>query len=176
MSFPRKPLSALPFMGIIISQDIDYAKLIKELEADFGEILFERPLIPLDWTEYYTSEMGEKLFRSWIFFKELIDPSEIVAIKHRSRVIEDKYSVGNNRRVNLDPGYVNAARVVLSTFKDFSHRVYMFDGVYAEVTMQFRGTDFRAEEWTFSDYIDEKNLPYFHKARKLYMELLRSNS
>ncbi len=170
MSRPHKPIPVMPFVGIIADGKIDRAILT---EMNLGNPLVERPPIPFRWTDYYQPEMGDDLLRSWIFFDRLIDPTEIVELKHKSRDIEDRLSNNNHRTVNIDPGYIAPSHLVLSTYKDFSHRIYVGDSVYCEVTLQFRGGIWRPEAWTFADYRDAENQEFFTDARDIYMKMLR---
>ena len=81
--------------------------------------------------------------------------------------------VEEKRRVNLDPGYLLLSRLVLSTFKDFAHRIYLGRGVFAEVTLIFREGSFRPLPWTYPDYAAPETIALFNKAREDYKKLLR---
>ena len=54
--------------------------------------------------------------------------------------------------MNLDPGYITPAKLVLASTKDHAHRLYLADGIYAEVTLAFRGKQWQPLEWTYPDY------------------------
>ncbi|MCP4534749.1 MAG: DUF4416 family protein, partial [Delftia sp.] len=59
---------------------------------------------------------------------------------------------GPDRPINLDVGYVEPSKLVLASMKNFSHRIYLRDGVYAEVTLMFRKGLWEPLGWTFPDY------------------------
>ncbi|MCP4631866.1 MAG: DUF4416 family protein, partial [candidate division Zixibacteria bacterium] len=109
-----------------------------------------------DNTKYYNDEMGEKLFRKFVSFEELIDPSQLPAIKIFSNDIELRFSRPGcdspKRRVNIDPGYLELSKLILASTKNFSHRIYLNDGIYGEVTLIFRGNEFTYLDWTYPDY------------------------
>jgi hypothetical protein len=77
------------------------------------------------------------------------------------------------RIVNIDPGYLNESRLVLASCKDFSHRIYLDKGVYAEVTMIYRGDGFQPLEWTYPDYQCPEALNFFSGLRSDYQKQLK---
>lgn len=80
----------------------------------------------------------------------------------------------SRRRINLDPGYLDLARVVLVSTKDFSHRIYLCNGIYAETTLVYsaegavREGGYHPLPWTYPDFRTEEYLSFFKKARGLY--------
>jgi hypothetical protein len=50
------------------------------------------------------------------------------------------------RPLNLDPGYLTEAKLVLATTKDRNHRLYLDRGIFAEVTLCYQrgGSGWRA--------------------------------
>ncbi|MEI8217519.1 MAG: DUF4416 family protein, partial [Elusimicrobiota bacterium] len=68
--------------------------------------------------------------------------------------------------MNIDPGYVTPAKVVLASTKDYSHRIYLSDGIYAEVTMMFQKGSYVFLPWTYSDYQSKAALQFFNRIRK----------
>ena len=85
--------------------------------------------------------------------------------------MENKFSAaggpGRLRRINLDPGYVTEAKVVLATSKDFAHRMYIGDNIYAEVTLRYDAKEgvFAPHDVTYPDFRSEAYLQLFKKAR-----------
>ena len=128
--------------GIIYSQEDIYHKTIFDLERKFGQIDLQSQRIDFDFTDYYYPEMGKPLFRKFISFKKLRSPCQFINIKLFCLNIEKKYSKKNKRTVNIDPGYINEAKVVLTTTKDFSHRIYLSKGVFAEVVLYYKNNNF----------------------------------
>jgi hypothetical protein len=174
MSKPFKVKPVYYFTGLIFRKDILFDDITALLTTTYGEIDAIIPPIDFRWTSYYKGEMGQNLLRSWVFFRELINPSLIVRKKLESLPLEEKFSDEKGQRfVNIDPGYMTPARIVLSTFKDFSHRIYLGDSVYAEVTMIFVNNTFHALPWTYPDYSDPENVREFIRIRNGYMKRLR---
>jgi hypothetical protein len=77
------------------------------------------------------------------------------------------------RPINIDPGYVHRYKVVLATTKDHSHRVYISEGIYAEVTLHWSQNVWTPWPWTYADYQTEEALRFFTKARADYLAQLQ---
>ncbi|HLF85879.1 MAG TPA: DUF4416 family protein, partial [Nitrospiria bacterium] len=69
------------------------------------------------------------------------------------------------RMINIDPGYLNMAKVVLATTKDFSHRIYLKDGIYAEVTLIYVGDSYYPLPYTFPDFRSKDYIGLFNSVR-----------
>ena len=83
--------------------------------------------------------------------------------------MEDRSRSNGARTVNIDPGYITEAKLVLLTAKDFSHRIYQKDGIFAESTLFFQDHSFRPWPWTYPDYASAEMVEYFNQVRELYM-------
>jgi len=177
MAVIRNVIPVKFFLGLIYSQEVSQWDLERELQKHFGVI--DRKSQVLDFsgfTDYYAPEMGSRLFRAWWSFHQLNDPGKLPELKHVSNQLEDEYlksSENSGRIVNIDPGYINEARVVLASCKDFSHRVYLGQGVYGEVTLIYRGDGFKPVEWTYPDYQCPEALRYFQTLRDDYRKQLK---
>ncbi len=146
------------------------------LERSFGPVDLESPTWPFEHTDYYTDEMGEELLRRIFSFKELIAPDNLVAAKHTTNRLEkeiaEEVAGGPPRPVNLDAGYVSLSKLVLATTKDYTHRVYLGGGIYAECTLRWRGGAFQPWEWTYPDYRTEEYREFFARVRDCCREKL----
>jgi len=142
----------------------------RAMVREFGEMDPGEKSYSFDFTDYYEEEMGGSLYRKIISFKRHVDPEDAYRIKLFSNSIEKDFGVNGRRTVNIDPGYVTEAKLVLLTTKDYSHRVHLRDGIFAEVTLHFQGRSFRPWPWTYPDYSSEKLIRYFNSVRQLYME------
>lgn len=146
------------------------------LDAEWGAIEWESELLPFDHTPYYQPEFGAGLVRRIWTFAALIDPSELAAIKVRTNELEGSWADGGRRKVNLDPGYVSPAKLVLATTKNHGHRIYLGQGIYAEVTLQYRDGAFRPWPWTYPDYATPHYCALFEGIRRTYLAQLRSRT
>jgi hypothetical protein len=168
MGKPANPKPALLFTGILYSDKSYLSKAKESLLKIFGSTLLETPPVSWDYSEYYKEEIGSPIMRTFIFFKNLINPTEIADIKLRTNDIETSLSIDGKRKVNLDPGYLTLANVVLATTKGYSHRIYLGKGIYGEVSLLYKEKDrtFIPHIFTYSDYQDKKCIEMFIKARE----------
>lgn len=159
------------FCGMIAADEAVFARAQAELEKFYGRIDHESGLIPFTFTDYYREEMGEKLWRKFVSFEALIDPRRIAEIKNETNAIEEQMAETEGgavrRRVNLDPGYLTLAKLVLATTKDFSHRLYVGKGIYTEVTLNFRKDGCTYHPWTYPDYRSEQYARFFLAVRRI---------
>ncbi len=135
----------------------------------FGAIDMVSLWFPFDFTTYYAPEMGSPLFRRVLAFKTLIQQTGLVDIKLATNEIERAYSAGGKRRVNLDPGYLVHERLVLATGKNYSHRIYLDKGIYADLTLTYRRGAFEALPWTYPDYAHYHLMSFLERVRKKYV-------
>jgi hypothetical protein len=138
----------------------------------FGNVLCESEVFNFDFSDYYAPEMGEKLKKQFFVFDRLFDPAELPHWKLTAIEIENRFKENNRRRINLDPGYIEAAKLVLSTTKNFDHRIYLGKGVYGDVQLRFRHGHFVTNEWTYTDYKRPEHVAFFEMARGKYRERL----
>lgn len=139
--------------------------VLDTLERKYGKIDIKSEVISFDFTTYYFSEMGCPLKRYWFSFSDLIFPEQLADIKLETNQIERDFSVDGKRRVNIDPGYLALSKLVLASTKDFSHRVYIKDGIYAEVTMRYIKKEFQFLPWTYPDYRTETFIRFISEVR-----------
>lgn len=141
------------------------------LTVFFGPILEESRARRFSYTGYYDEELGKDLKRKFVFFARPRDPSDLVEAKRFTVEVEMRMARHAGRTmarcVNLDPGYLTQAKVVLASGKDFSHRIYLGRGVHAEATLSFVNGSYRPHSYTFPEYRDEKNIALFNRMRQI---------
>ena len=167
-----KPLPVKLFCGLIGPGD-RLAESLRHLETEFGPVEFATPAALFDFTDYYRDEMGPDLLRKWIALKGLRERAYLALAKHLAVGIEERLGRGGKRTVNIDPGYVDEAQVVLSTAKNYAHRIYIGMGYYAEPTLVYVRGRFRPLEWTYPDYRSPQAMEFFERARASYHRDLR---
>ncbi len=151
-----------------------YAKLTHRL----GPIDFTSELMPFTSTAYYEAEMGKDIQRQFISFERLIDAGTLAEIKLFTNNVEQTFAIknseGNARRVNLDAGYICLAKLVLASTKDHAHRIYLSNGIYAEITLRFYRKTFQPWEWSYPDYRLPTYIAIFNHIRKIYRNQLEN--
>lgn len=166
-------------MGLLVTDEKVRRDCLERITQVFGPIDLQSRVEPFGLTKYYCDEMGESIFRQYISIDRLIQMHELPAIKHRTNELElelarEDEKGRRNRQANIDPGYVCNAKLVLATTKDFSHRIYMADGIFAEVTLYYmRPEGFRPYPWSYPDYAREEVCQFFNRVRDIYRRQIR---
>ena len=160
-------------IGFIFNKQVCFTAAKNILEKKFGKIDFESQILPFNLTDYYKKEFGNNLKRSFVSFSRLINPEDLPKIKIATNKIEERLSVKNKRRINIDPGYLELSKLVLATTKDYSHRIYLGGGIYGEVTLYYCNATFTAWEWTYPDYKTDTYIQIFNQIRATYAKQIR---
>ena len=173
MSTPSEADDVKLVLSLFSSDKLLIDGVIKRLEDVSGPTDRISPWLLFDRTRYYEKEMGWPLHRRFVSFKRLIRPEEIIDIKLKAVEMENEYLRDGNRLINIDPGYISLERLILATGKNYTHRVYMSRGIYADLTLIFNKGSFRPLEWTYMDYSDPMTIAYFNDERERYKRQLR---
>lgn len=177
-----KPVKLI--FSIISAEDKLFFEAKSLLTTFFGEIDLESEFQPFDYTLYYQNEMGEGLKQKLFSFEKLISPSELSQIKLKSNEWEFLWTTatGDNcsdvsgekkRKVNFDPGYLNLHKFILASTKDGPARIYLNDGIYAEITLRFINKSYRSTEWTYQNYQTELYVSFLNRVREEYKKQLQ---
>lgn len=133
---------------------LDWAR--ERIERSCGPLALGSDAFDFTETAYYAATMGDGLKKQFVACQRSIDPGDLPRIKRETNAWEAEYAaLGRHpepRPVNLDPGYVTPAKLVLASTKDHAHRLYLQDGIYAEVTLAFRQRQWQSLDWTYPDY------------------------
>jgi hypothetical protein len=149
----------------------------KRLENEFGPVGLRAVPYAFTQTEYYKSAMGPGLTKQLLAFQKPVPAEALAPIKHRTNALEAELAAAGTypepRPLNLDPGLLSLGKFVLATSKDQAHRVYLADGVYAEVTVRFEAGRFTPWPWTYADYRLPEVLEFLGTARDFYRRAVR---
>jgi len=128
------------------------------LEGLLGTVELQSELFPFNPTEYYTPTMGANLKRCFFAFQNFADPAGLADWKLETNALEERLrpilapSGVPPRPINIDPGYITSAKFLLASTKDFAHRIYLRDGIFAEITLSFRAGKWLSHQFTFPDF------------------------
>ena len=165
-------------IGVLTPEPCLLPAVYAQLTERLGPIDFASELLPFTSTSYYESEMGPGIQRQFISFQRLINADTLAAMKLFTNKVEQVFAVkkseGAARRVNLDAGYLCMAKLVLATTKDNAHRIYLRDGIYAEITLRFYRKTFQPWEWSYPDYRLPTYIAIFNQIRKIYRKQLNN--
>jgi hypothetical protein len=175
MSTPSAPKPAKLIIGVMMKDEALLAETAADLEDRYGPADRISPWLSFDFTDYYEKEMGGPLKRRLISFQRLIGQEVLPEVKLATNEIEKRLSAGGRRRVNIDPGYLTLERFVLATGKNFTHRIYLGRGIYADLTLLFTGGRFVSLEWTYPDYASDPIRTFLTETRERYRLDLRAH-
>jgi len=169
MSIPKKPLQAKLIVGVFMQDKRLFHGILPMLKTEFGVIDIISSWFDFDYTDYYEEEMGRSLFRRVVVFKDLIDIENLAHIKLSTNAIEKQYEEDGCRKINIDPGYMLPSRFILATGKDYSHRIYIGENIWADLTLIYKDRDFCTLDWTYPDYAAEDMRAFLLKVRSKYL-------
>jgi hypothetical protein len=131
----------------------------EQLQQVHGAIGRTGPAFDFQHTKYYEPTMGPGLQKQLLAFERLVAPEELPAIKLHTNDLENQLAAAGTypepRPLNLDPGLLTLGKFLLATTKDQAHRIYLRDGIYAEVTLRFQAGAYEPWPWTYADYREE---------------------
>jgi hypothetical protein len=128
--------------------------LLAALEEAFGAVDYRGPFSPFPEGAYYADEMGAPLWRGWLSFRGLVTPAFLPAWTRRFRDLEAALGRDGKRVFNLDPGYMDADKVVLASRKRGPFKIYLDEGVWADIVLGYSKGAFEPTPWTFPDFRD----------------------
>ena len=167
---PEPPAAAL-LVGLLAGTPARLESARVLLEAEWGRVALAS--VPRPWTEsaYYDAEMGTGLLRQFLGFEKPVAVDRLAALKRRAIELEASLAAGAPvaRPVNIDPGLVDANTLTLASTKRGGHRVWIGEGIWAEITLQFRNGAFQPLPWTYADYRRPDALEWLGAFRKLAM-------
>ena len=143
MSIPQESKPAKLFVSLISTSSSRITSVLSNLSGCYGTLDFVSAALRFDYTEYYHGEMGQPLIRRFASFDRLIRQDNLARIKVETNLLETELSVARKRTVNIDPGYLLAERLVLASGKNYAHRIYLSQGIYADLTLIYHDQDYR---------------------------------
>ena len=171
---PQSPDPVKLFVSILWSDENALDRAIDQLSKKWGETDFSGRDYPFDITDYYEPEMGKGLKRRIISFDRLVTPEIIREAKLFCNEIEENLKNNSGRQVNLDIGYLDHNKVVLASAKAAGQKIYLGDGIYADLIARYAQGKYRPFEWTFLDFKDGRYDQELGEIRSRYMMQLRS--
>ena len=173
----KEPKPVKLIVGILASDERCLAAARECLNSTLGVIDLASDVWTFDQTDYYTEQIGPHILRQFVTIEQLIDPGWLAAIKHQTNALEQQLAATLGlpfpRPVNLDPGTIEPSKLVLATTKNYSHRIYIGDRMYAEVTLIFDKGQWRPLPYTYPDYHRQEYFDFFSKVRLQLVQQLR---
>ncbi|MFH2035811.1 MAG: DUF4416 family protein [Candidatus Zixiibacteriota bacterium] len=170
MGIIKKPFPGRLIVSAIYSSIGALHDAILEIEKKYGPVEFETEELEFLHTTYYREEMGNDLKRKFFSFEKPAERDLLPEIKIWTNKLEEKFGERSGeyvfRKINLDPGILTLANLVLASTKDFSHRIYLSDGIYGEITLMYEKKKFVTLPWTYPDYTEPIVIEFLNKVRE----------
>jgi hypothetical protein len=163
------------FIGLIYRDEPRAEAACAGMSPLLGEIGIRSPAVPFAATGYYGDEMGAPLLRRFVAFRDWMPPERLPEVKIAAMGLEERLAVGARRTVNIDPGYLSAANVVIATAKNHYHRVMLRDGVYAHLEYVFKDGHLQCLPWTYPDFKSAAYLDFFNRLREQFKHELKAH-
>lgn len=162
------------FCAVLWNSSAEIESICKQLTTQWGPIDARSTAYDFNHTAYYKDEFGDRLRKQFFSFEQLVDVNTMPDIKILGNELEERFLSGEHRNVNIDPGYIANAKLVMPTTKNLPHRVYIGKNIYADLQLIYKKPTFHSILWTFADYKELFNLEFFNKVRERYMEQIAS--
>jgi hypothetical protein len=176
MAEPRPHPPALLVVAAFSRHPEALAWARQRLESAFGPVAEASPPFDFNQTTYYEATMGPGLRKQFLAFRDLVAADALAAVKRHTNALEEELARAGTypepRPLNLDPGLLTLGKFLLATTKDQAHRVYLRDGIFAEVTLRYHAGAFEPWPWTYADYRQPAVLATFQGLRELYRRRL----
>jgi hypothetical protein len=166
---PRPIEPVIRFVAIIASEDTVRQWALRLIVRQWGDTVEVSPPLPFEAGGYYTDEMGPRLTKVMVALRDPCDPAGLADWKLATNEWEmsamKEFPGGVVRPLNLDPGYITQAKLVLATVKDRDHRVYLHDGIFGEITLSYVAGQWIGHRWTYPDYRTEEVFEFATRCR-----------
>lgn len=146
------------------------------IEAAWGPVALTSPTFSFSETAYYAASMGTRLELELWACDELMPPTDLPERKRQTNLWEAAYAQEAadvvSRPLNLDPGYLTLAKLVLASTKDHAHRLYLGEGIFGEVTLNYVRGAWQPLPWTYPNYRRADYQEFLSRCREWYRERL----
>jgi hypothetical protein len=180
MGTAREPRPGKYFVALLSAEEDLCSAIEPELCALLGTVDLRSPILPWTASRFYEAEMGGGLLRRFVAFEPLLSLEALADIKLATQGLEARYRraglEGGGRRINLDPGYLEAGKVVLASTKNANQRIYLRGGIFAEVTLRYFDGAFHGCSYTYPDYLWPESLAFFAACRANYLATFRRSA
>ena len=176
----KEPKPVKLIAGILASDERCLTTAREALGSTLGAIDLSSDIWTFDQTEYYCEQIGPQILRQFVSIEPLVDPGRLASIKHQTNALEQQLAATLDlpfpRPVNLDPGTIEPSKLVLATTKNYAHRIYIGDRMYAEVTLVFDKGQWRPLPYTYPDYHRQEYCDFFSQVRLRLVQQLRQQA
>ena len=166
MSRRKIPPHARLLVSAIYREEGRFREALPGLATLLGPVERTSGPFPFDRTDYYAREMGAPLSRRFVVMERLVPRDALADAKIGAEDLERELCANGMRTVNLDPGLLTEENVLLATGKNYSHRVYLRDGVFADLALVYRKGEYRPLPWTYPDLASDAIRSFLAEVRE----------
>ena len=176
MAVPHPAPPALLVLAVTTAPSVSENAVTDALVAEWGAVAHGSDAYDFDtFTDYYAPEMGRGLCKRLVVFQKSVHPDQIASVKMTANRLERLWcDVAGRRQVNLDPGYLTPGALVLASTKPASHRIYLRDGIHAEVTLRYERGTYEPLAWTYPDFRQPMIRDFLSRLRPAALALERT--
>ena len=178
----EKPKPVKLIVGILAADQKCLNAALDAIAAEFGKLDFISDVWPFDQTDYYKDQAGPHILKQFVSIEKPVEPGKLAKIKCKTNKIEQaqaklahKLGVDLPRPINLDPRIIEPSKLILASTKNYSHRIYIGDMIYAEVTLVFHKGEWQPFQYTYPDYKQPGYYEFFSKVRTRLIEQLKDS-
>jgi hypothetical protein len=176
MSDPQPPEAVKLIASLFSGDEHLLGVAVQALTERYGRADFISAPVSFAYTDYYEKEFGSSLIRRFVAFERLIRPESLPDVKVWTNALEERFAAGGRRKVNIDPGYLAKAHLILATGKGYTHRPYLREGIYADLTLVYREKSFHSLPWTYPGYAGGEVIDMLIRIREKYVLQLRGKT
>ena len=161
------------FAGVLWAAPEPWRRALQSMAALWGECDCRSNAAAFTCTDYYADEMGTELTREFVSFAGLAGPETLAELKLAANRIERENLHDGARTVNIDVGYLDYHKVVLASTKRGPQKIYLGQGIWADITLMYENGRFNSLPWTFPDFRNGAYDSFFLQVRERYKSALR---
>jgi hypothetical protein len=173
MALPQQPEPVKLFVAVLWANAAARDEACARMTNHWGAIDYGGGDHLFDVSDYYEPEMGASLQRRFIAFERLVGPEILIEAKLTCNQIEEALAEAQGRRVNLDVGYLDHNKIVLASAKGAGQKIYLGQGIYADLVARYARGRYQPFEWSFLDFKSGRYDAEFAALRGRYLQQLR---
>lgn len=179
MGVPREPLYSRLIVACFSRHSDALTWALEQLTPLYGPLAEVSVDFDFHHTGYYEATMGAGLRKRFLVFAPFAPADCLAQVKRQTISMEAQLAqmarFPESRPLNLDPGLLQLGKLLLASTKDQAHRIYLRDGIFAEVTLRFHDGAFEPWPWTYADYREPAVLEFLTGARRsLYERIIEA--
>lgn len=172
----EQPSPGLLFGSFLYREDLHSKdSLIKFWETEIGKSF---SLVPLNnpLAQYYSKEMGLPLSRIFFLSSHSFPREFLLSTKLQAMEWEKNWATDQKRTVNVDIGFLTAENFLLATTKNYSHRIFLGQNLFADLTYYFHQGELQTLPWTYPDYLDDQKKEFLTWGRSFLLQTRASDT